>query len=518
MSTVEAPDRPLPKATPRRRTWRRVGELWWALPGAVVGAVIIYIAHAGLIDDAYISLGYVRNLASDLHWGVIATETANTATSPLNIALLALATWLVELLTGELRPEVGLGILTVVLSAAMAVWTAQAARRFGISGAWSLAVLAVVFGNPFVNSSLGLEVVLVAALLTGLIAQAVRGSRVGFGVFAGLLVLARLDVGLIVAVVYLLTPALRRRPWVAPLTGAAVALPWYVFSWLALGSAIPTTFVIKTLQRSFGDATFANGWWRMLTSDVTGTAVSLAVVPAALGLVAALVMVGMAVRRRLPAHLWPLAGLGIGGAAHFGAYCLLQVPPYHWYYVPSTVALGVTAVLGLGLALRRVGHGRGHSVLGHAAPVVTAVALTALAFVSLGERSLPWTHPVIYGNWAYASDYLAVGTGIGEVVGEATVVAPPEIGATAYGCECSMVDMFSDPGRTLPLIAERLEQAGPVTRFLLRANFLHLDWSQRPREAEYRAVWTQGPVPEGLPSWPTDGPGGPGTMYLEPLP
>src|SRR3712207_6297139 len=121
MSTVEAPDRPLPEATPRRPTWRRVGELWWVLPGAVVGAVIIYIAHAGLIDDAYISLGYVRNLASDLHWGVIATETANTATSPLNIALLALATWLVELVTGELRPEVGLEILTVVLSAAMAV-------------------------------------------------------------------------------------------------------------------------------------------------------------------------------------------------------------------------------------------------------------------------------------------------------------------------------------------------------------------------------------------------------------
>src|SRR3712207_9177064 len=65
-----------------------------------------------------------------------------------------------------------------------------------------------------------------SALLTGLIAQAVRGSRVAFGLFAGLLVLARLDVGLIVAVVYLLTPARRRRPWVAPLTGAAVALPW----------------------------------------------------------------------------------------------------------------------------------------------------------------------------------------------------------------------------------------------------------------------------------------------------
>jgi hypothetical protein len=130
----------------------------------------------------------------------------------------------------------------------------------------------------------------------------------------------------------------------------------------------------------------------------------------------------------------------------------------------------------------------------------------ALAFVSLGGRPLPWTHPVIYGNWAYASDYLAVGAEIGEVVGDATVVAPPEIGATAYGCECSMVDMFSDPGRTLPLIAERLEQAHPVTRFLLRANFLHLDWSQQPREAEYRVIWTQGRCPGASPRGPPTAP------------
>ena len=224
------------------------GDLGWALPGAVVGAVVMYIAHRGLIDDAYISLNFVRNLAAHLHWGLIPTETANTATSPLNIILLAVVTRLVGLVTGDLRPVVALGVVTVALSAAMTVWAARIARRIGIPGAWSLAVLALVFANPFLNSALGLEVLLVAALLVGLTAQAVRGSRVGFGVLAGLVVLARLDVGLAVAAVYLLTPALRRRPWVAPLTGAAVALPWFVFSWIALGSAIPASFVIKTLR------------------------------------------------------------------------------------------------------------------------------------------------------------------------------------------------------------------------------------------------------------------------------
>ena len=494
------------------------GDLGWALPGAVVGGVVMYIAHRGLIDDAYISLNFVRNLAAHLHWGLIPTETANTVTSPLNTILLAVVTRLVGLVTGDLRPVVALGVVTVALSAAMTVWAARIARRIGIPGAWSLAVLALVFANPFLNSALGLEVLLVAALLVGLTAQAVRGSRVGFGVLAGLVVLARLDVGLVVAAVYLLTPALRRRPWVAPLTGAAVALPWFVFSWIALGSAIPTTFVIKTLQRSFGFTTFANGWWEWWTLDGTRLAVSLAVVPAALGLLTTSALVALGVRQKLPAHLWPLAGLGLGGAAHFVAYCFLHVPPYHWYYVASTVALGVTAVLGMGLVLHRlVARDRGRHVFGYAVPGLVAAAVAVLAVVSFGGRSVPWANPVLYGNWAYPSSYLKVGAEVGELVGDATVEAPPEIGATAYGCNCSMVDVFSDPGRTLPLIEQRIDEAGPVTRFLLELNFRYLDRDETPRRAGYRVVFVAGPAPAGLPAWRTDGPGDPGTMYLEPI-
>jgi hypothetical protein len=497
-------------------------DLWWGLVGAVVGGLVMWVAHAGLIDDAYITLSYVQNLASDLHWGLIPTETANTATSPLNIMLLTLATWLAALVTGELRPTVGLGVLTVVLTAAMAVWAVRIARGLGISSMWSLPVLALVFANPFVNSAVGLEVVLTAALLTGLTAEAVRGRRVVFGVLAGLLVLTRLDLGVVVAAVYLLTPALRRRPWVSPLVGLAVALPWFVFSWWTLGSAIPTSFVIKTLQRSFGDATFTNGWWLSWTNGDETLVISLAVVPALLGVVVTAAVLTVGVRRRLPAHLWPLVGLGIGGLAHFGAYCLLQVPPYHWYYVPSTVALGLVAVLGSGGLLRQAQGDRRSRLPGTVVPVGTAVLLTCLALlsISVAGRDLPWTRPVIYGNWALPPDYLEIGADVSELVGDATVASTPEIGAVAYACKCSMVDPFSDPGRTLPLIEERLAQAGPVTRFILEANFAHLDRDQRPRPLDYRLVWTPGmaEVPPGLPFWRTSAPNyGPGTVWLEPV-
>ena len=104
---------------------------------------------------------------------------------------------------------------------------------------------------------------------------------------------------------------------------------------------------------------------------------------------------------------------------------------------------------------------------------------------------MPWTHPVIFGNWALPEQYLAMGEEIGERVGDATVKAPPEIGTVAYACDCSVVDVFSDPGRTLPLIEKRIREAGPVMRFLLEANFARLDRTQRPRRAEYRLVWTR---------------------------
>ena len=229
---AELDDEPVDRLPAQAR--RRRADLWWAIPGALIAAAVFYVARNGLVDDAYITLSYARNVAEHLHWGMIPAEESNTATSPLNVMLLAAATWVTGV-TGELRPALGLAILTVALSAAMAVWAAQIARRINVNAAWSLAVVAVVFANPFVNSALGLEVVPIAAFLTGLTAQAVAGRRIAFGVIAGLLVLTRPDLGIVVAVMYLLTPAIRRGVLLAPLAALVVAVPWWVFSWYHFG-------------------------------------------------------------------------------------------------------------------------------------------------------------------------------------------------------------------------------------------------------------------------------------------
>ncbi len=485
-------------------------DMRWAVPGALVAVVVFYVAHRGLVDDAYITLSYARNVAEHLHWGMIPAAESNTATSPLNVIMIAAATWLTAV-TGELRPVLGLGIVTVVLSAAMTVWAAQIARRIDVSAAWSVAVLAVVFANPFVNSALGLEVVPIAAFLTGLTAQAVAGRRIAFGVLAGLLVLTRPDLGIVVAVVYLVTPAMRRRFWVAPLAALTVAVPWWVFSWYHFGSAIPTTLVIKTLQKSFGEATFGNGLWKMWQAG-TVLPLLLALVPAAVGLVAVIAMVGAGLRRRLAAEHWPLIGLGVGGLAEFGAYCLLGVPPYHWYYVSPTVALGITGVFWMALLVHR-----GHVIqVGAAAAVSTVLAVAAV--VSFSGLGVPWKHPVIFGNWALPEEYMAIGTEVGELVGDAVVKAPPEIGTVAFACDCNVVDVFSDPGITLQSIEKRIDEAGPVTKWLLDLNFSRLDRSRQPLEPAYRLAWSRDGFPPGLPAWHTDSAWtAPAFMYLEPV-
>jgi hypothetical protein len=493
----------------------RLADAVWAVPGAVVGALVMLAVHRGLIDDAYITLGYAREMATHLHWGLIPTETSNTATSPLNILMLTASTWLVSLVTGDVRPVVGLGLLSTVLSAALAFWSAQIARRIGVSPAWSLAVLAVVFANPFVNSAIGLEVLPIAALLTGLLAEAIHGRRVAFGLLAGLLAFVRLDLVVIVAVVYLLTPEIRRRPWVAPAVAVVPALPWYAFSWWYLGSAIPTSFVIKTLQKSFGDQTFANGLWTLWWTR-GALPLLLAVVPAGIGLVAALVLVARGVGRRLPAHLWALPGLGMGGAAYFAAYSILQVPPYQWYYVPTTTALGITGVFGLALLLRSTPARR--PLARAVVPLTVSALLVVLAGISLDGRSLPWRYPVYFGSWAVPEDYRTVGAAVGERIGGDTVLAPAEIGTLAYACDCSIVDPFADPGRALPLIEKRIDESGPVGRFLLELNFARLDRDVQRRPVQWRLIWTQRPVPPGVLSWPTDSPAtGPATMYLQPV-
>ena len=109
----------------------RRGAAWLCAGVALLAVGAFWLVHRALIDDAYITLAYARNLATRLHWGLIATEPANAATSPLNVLLLAAATALLRL-SGGVHPEWGLGVVFVASAVALAWWwsrIADALRR-----------------------------------------------------------------------------------------------------------------------------------------------------------------------------------------------------------------------------------------------------------------------------------------------------------------------------------------------------------------------------------------------------
>lgn len=442
----------------------------WGLPAAaaVVSGLTFLAAKNSLTDDAYLTLDYARNLAVHGEWALIPGHVANTATSPLNVALLAFVTLLTRI-SGAPHTILALGIVQVAESAILGF--AFARMRLPVVAA--VAGVAVVLLNPLLLSAVGMEALLIATMLALLVAYADR-PRV-FGLLAGLTLLTRLDLVVFVVLIGLCAPQIRRKSLRALGLLVPVAAPWFVFSWFFFGSAVPDTLVIKQLQRSFGgDGYFLTGLHFMGGKDLTSL---LTFVPFEAGLV--LLLAWLVVRR----ELGPFAGLALGGIAYYLVYSVLTVPPYHWYYVPPVVALGMAGA-GIAGQWRPSGARIGATALS---------VLSVLAYVPVLVRPVPWVSPPYFGNWASATDYARVGRELAAKVPGAHVGAPGEIGTLAYFCDCVLVDGFSDAGLLGPQIRQRMADASPPVRWLFRLNYARFDWDRKPITLQYQLHYQAGP-------------------------
>jgi hypothetical protein len=440
---------------------------------AVAATAVFLLVSRALIDDAYITMAYARNLAFHLHWGMIADEAANSATSPLNVIALGAITVVVR------DGVVAVGVLFVGATVLAAHWLAELAADTGLHRALPVVAVGTLLVNPLLLSTVGLEPYLTAALLAGLLRYGVARRSVAFGVLAGLCVLARPDTAVVVVVVALVL----RPAWLRAIGAAlAVTLPWYVFSWFVLGSALPDTLVMKS-----GDAWDAFGFWNgpLLYLLKFPAAAALSFLPVLAGLAA---LVGLLVVR--PREPWARAAVaaGLGAVGHYGAYCLLHTAPYHWYYAPLIIGTTFCAAI---VAVRRRW------------AVVAAAGLACAALVVDLQHGVPWTRAAISTNWATAAEYERMGTDLRPLVGTAAVESPGEIGTLAYYCDCTIVDAFSDRGRVIAAIEAR-EQAGGLGAALLRLNYLHLDRGQAPRPVEYRLRYEAHKPPAGPDQWPVD--------------
>ncbi|MGY4720826.1 hypothetical protein [Naumannella huperziae] len=459
---------------------------WW-LPvlGAVLGGAAFWLVRDSLGDDIYITLSYARNLAVRGEWGLVPGITANSATSPLNVLTLAALTR-ASLLSGAPHAVAALGAQSVLAGALLGwAWSrlVRAARMPGWVGAVGLVGAAT---NPYVVSSLGLEVLLIPTALAWLVVAAVERRPVLYGIVAGLAVLVRLDLIVFVLVIAVAAGAIRRRLWLSAAVGVAVTVPWFAYSWVALGSFIPDTLVIKQAQRGlFGEWTFTTGLVRHFHSDPVRVVVAVAI--AALGITLTLAWFGVRFARRWDSFGVPsaFAALGCGAIGYYVAYSLLGVGPYSWYYVAPITGLTMAAVLLLG---RWYALARGSDDLSVRVPLAAlcACAVLAAAGIAIDVRpGVPWPSSRVTGNWASAAEYARIGRAVGERVGDAGVSGPGEIGTLSYFCECRIYDRFSDRGRTAQTIRERLAGAGTVERALLEFNYRWLDLDQQPRPTEF---------------------------------
>jgi hypothetical protein len=484
---------------------------------AVIAIVVFAFARTTLVDDAYITLSYARNVAFHLHWGLVPTATANTATSVLNVWVLALFTAITR------RPVLALGIVYVLSTLAFEYGLRRVARAVGLPTWFAVLAAAIVALDPLLMSSIGLEVALGGGLIALMFASAVEDRPVAFGILAGLVVLTRPDLIIIVLVVFLLVRhPWRRRWWWAPVAAIAVAVPWYVWSWFKLGSAVPITLFIKKGQKTwsaFGQ-NYGFGTGPELYLKVFPAATVLSFLPAVLGVLAALIWLLLRVSRATERvrQLDRVAPLALAGVLHYLAYSVLGVPPYHWYYGPSIICTSIFLAAAIA-ALATPPHQTRMAFHARSLPVALVVLLTVACPAHYGEHGLPPRFAPIQTNWASPQQYAEIGAKVEAVAGSRVVTSSGEIGAEAYFCDCAMSDLFSDPAGANTLIPPVIAKAGSLTKKLLEWNFHNLNTTQAPMKPvlamEYTHTPPTGPV---IAFWQVDSPWlpgpGPGPNYI----
>ncbi len=463
--------------------------------GGAATLLLFLLVRRDLIDDAYITLTYARNLALHLQWGLIPHHISNTQTSPLYVFLLAVITAGTRV-AGSTHPFLALGIISVALGVVIAwAWT-KIARSLRLPVAAAVVGVLLAIANPLLLSALGLEVLLTVTLLVVLVAFALEGRAGSFGVVAGLAVLDRLDLLIFVIALALATTEVRRQWLRVSAITAVLAIPWFLFSWLYFGSAVPDSLLIKEATPSFtGAGTFFTGpamYWSKYPAAVT-----FAFFPAALGALALAAWFGVRRSARLatalPYHITPAVGLAAGGIAYYAVFSVIDPGPFHWYYVPTTASLTTFLVIVAGVAAGRASNADPRARALWSLPAVVVGTLTLATVAAELGHGVPWRTPMVTTNSGTAAQYTRIGAAVRKRIGGAAVLSPGEIGTLAYSCQCLIADSYSDRGYVIELVDDRIAHYGTAKRALLRLNYLWLNRGEKPIPLAYKLWWGNGP-------------------------
>jgi hypothetical protein len=458
----------------------------WPLLIVILYSYLHLFANA-LTDDTFITLQYVKTLLTTGTWGFMPGYVTNAVTSPLNVFLLSFAGFL-------LGPTVNaiLWLSACILALTVFLLARCSGYLFATEVFGYMAAGALIF-NPLLISTLGLESILFVNLyvLSTYLYLTNRWSLLA--VALGLITITRFDGILFFIVTLLLIPTFRLLIKFVAMYLLSIA-PWYIFSWVYLGSFVPDTLFIKTVQRAWGNWDFLNGldlYYRVYRLEII---FSILLLPL-------LFLLFNKKVRNLPAVRFLL----LTGVAHFAGYSILKVPPYFWYYVPEITALGLIGSFSLGRLFQQdtSNKWRGTGLQGIATILIILQAFGM--FYILMKNGFPIKEMPIHTNWATHEQYKEIGQWLKNHDNEGTILVDGEIGTIGYYCDCELSSFFSDR-RWLEQYVHKKISGNGIKSSLYKVNFLFLDKDTQFPDPDYllKAI-PNGKInnPAGLMQWQT---------------
>jgi len=407
------------------------------------------------IDDAYITLDYVRSIVGHGVWGITPAHVTNTATSPLNVILLSLLGLVNKNFTR----------LPVILASISFVVIFQCMDRIAVRlpggqiFGWLTTYLLLL--NPLLLSTLGMESILFSSLIIASLYCLVYQKWNWLAVVLGLLVLTRMDGILLACILFFKIPFRKNRLKFICLI-LLVTLPWFLFSWVQLGSFIPDTFFIKTLQSHWGHYEFSDGISLYFERYPFESFLSFFI------LLSCIAMIFRPIRTaEVPGVVF------LYGLSHFAAYSFLHVPPYHWYYAPEIVSATIVGSFALGILYENVATYKWKTIVVRGfisvLILIPAVGLTVI----LANQQFKMAEMPIHTNRASQEQYKQIGIWIKDNCADENLRLNGEIGTLSYYCDCTLMDWFGERGWLVSIVNEQKKADGPVAA-LFRFNFRFL--------------------------------------------
>jgi hypothetical protein len=420
-----------------------------------------------LIDDTFITLRYASTLRNYFEWGFYHGWTSNTATSPLNVVLIALFNiFISDVVSAAL-------LLTAVESVGIIVCLFKLSQHEYHNNLFAMVAAIGTILNPLLLSTIGLESFLFCLLFSCSLLCLITRNPKQLGISLGLLTLTRPEGCLFFAFFlgyYILHQTIHRAkiktvfqiavPYIITIA------PWFLFSWIHLGSFVPDTLFIKIHQNWGGN--ILTGISLYFTKFPFETMVAFIFIPIAI--------VFFRWTKDTFRYLLPSCTI-----AYLFCYLFLDVPPYHWYYTPIAY---ISILMGsYGLSVFVLNHkerfGRIVGVMGLIVPLLGFVAVMSF------RPTIPLKEAFIYSNWASQNQYRNIAQWLSDsITTTRPIILNGEAGTIAYFCKHQMTNYFTI-GIDDSIIVNRFHKISTVSR--LCASINHFFW--KPQNYQASSEW-----------------------------